>query len=307
MNPDFEKLSGLSFDEQWRRAWTIEIPTGQSEIGLDGLPLYPEGRPEIMKVYDIIPPVLTHRIPVMFIPGWTGTAEGFRRHIFGLARLGYRALGVTAVHGITPTEDMPEFPFAEVRKKSSTLWAMDAKELGQVDLVVHSEASLFTIMTARAHRERVRNIIMDSPAGLIGPDNWKRLLAGFTKDAYEQMVEDMRDPARRQFIRESYTCIQQAFNSWDNGRISIAEVQAILAMQIGQHLRELKRRGHGIIIIVRKDDRQFPLRLVQKIARPDMYDELIIANGHHREMFRQPERYVETLNEQLIRLEAKHP
>lgn len=305
MDPENLDFYSLSPEEQFKHPMVIEVPPTVPEMGLDGFPIESENRPDMIKVYDVVPFDRKHDTPVMFIPGWTGTAEGFKQNILELANLGWQTLGVTSVHGIKPTEGFPGAPEAEVRKMNALLMAIDKKELDQVDLVIHSEGALFSTLAATAHPEKLRNLVLDSPAGLIGPDNWKRLLGGFTHDAYDQLVADVTDKNRVGMIHDSFSSIWKALEGWESAGWTIAQVQAIIGMQIGELLKNLKRQGHGVVIMHHVDDHEFPMKRVQKIVTSEMVDGFLSLKGRHHEMLRQPKLYAQAIDHVLTALENK--
>lgn len=316
MVPEYEHYP-LSPEEQFAHPMEVIIPGAT-------------GHDEIMKVYDVIPLEPKSDVPVMMVPGWTGTAEGMRENILTMAeKYRRRTLIVDAPRGITPGKFPAGYPPVEARSGAALMKAIELKQLDHVDAVSHSKGGIFLVGAATVYPEKFRNLVLVSPPGLMGKDGWLRLLTSFSRDIYEQYSRLKHDPKGMTKLKQVFRQIIDALKT--DPDITISGVQAIIRSHLEPLLINLKEQGHGIIIISPIDDLEFPTkRMAGSVIRPGDEKNLAITKpgivtkdmvhglwsvsgfkdqqgnrvkGHHNIMFEQPEQFSGIIDQALTLLE----
>lgn len=210
-----------------------------------------------------------------------------KENVLTLAQYGRRIIIGSAPHGVE-TEPHEIYPAAEMRKTEALMQTLDYKGINHADAISHSEASLFMTMGAMIHKDRFRNFVLVSPAGLIGPDTFPRLSLDFTWDISGQTFKALfSDHSRIAKMWKAYTEFGASMGS---GPILTAqEINAMVTMHIEDILRDLKSRGHGISIIHTAHDKAFPMDRMQKIVDRTMVDGFVSVGGSHNELYLKPQ------------------
>lgn len=256
-----------------------------------------------IEIIDLIPPQLKTDVPAILVPGWSATAHVLKENVLTLAKLGRRVVVASAPHGVE-TKPHEIYPAAEMRKTEVLMQALDRKGIKQADAISHSEASLFMTMGAMIYRDRFRNFVLVSPAGLIGPDTFPRLAADFSKDISGQTIKALFDDHSR--IAKMWKAYTEFGKSIVAGPIlTTQEMNAIVTLRIEDILRELKSRGHGISIIHTAHDKAFPMDRMQKIVDTTMVDGFVSVGGSHNELYLKPQRMSEMIDRLFDAMEGK--
>lgn len=256
-----------------------------------------------IEIIDLIPPQLKTDVPAILVPGWSATAHVLKENVFTLAELGRRVIVASAPHGVD-TNTQKIYPEAEMRKTEALMQALDRKRIMRADAISHSEASLFMTMGAMIHRDRFRNFVLVSPAGLIGPDTFPRLATDFSKDIAGQTIKALFDDHSR--IAKMWKAYTEFGKSIVAGPIlTIQEMNAIVTFHIEEILRELKFRGHGISIIHTAHDKAFPMDRMQKIVDRTMVDGFVSVGGSHNELYLKPQGMSEMIDHLFDAMEKK--
>ncbi len=242
-----------------------------------------------IEVIDLWPPKIKTMVPLVMVPGWATATEVLRENAIALALLGRRIILPNSPHGLDiKPKKYVNYPLAELRKTAAILQAIEHKNLDQVDAVGHSEAGIFLTIAAIENSNKFRNLVLISPAGLIGKDKLPRLAAGFSHDIAGQTIRAfLQEPSRLGKIGTAYweamkIIIQDPQKTWQ-------EIMAMVNYQITDLLLELKQQGHGISIIHTTHDKTFPMKLIQKMVKSNMVDGLISIEGSHNELYLKPQ------------------
>jgi hypothetical protein len=259
---------------------------------------------EKLEIYDLQPPQTKTDIPLMIVPGWSATPIVLKENMITLAELGRRVIAVKSAHGIeTPADDA--YPLAELRKTAALMKGMENKQINQADAVSHSEAGIFMTIGAVENSDKFRNLVLVSPAGLIGRDTLPRLTKDFSLDIAGQMVKALFKKRERLGIisramwEATKAIIDSPKKTWE-------EIKAMVDFQIPELLAELKKDGHGISIVHGIDDKAFPIDRMKKIVTDKMVDQFLCVRGSHNEMYLDPTNFSKTLDLVLDEMEAKH-
>ncbi len=71
---------------------------------------------------------------------------------------------------------------------------LEEKGVEQLDIVAHSESALWTLIVATMHPEKIRNIVLVDPAGLIDEDTTARLATSFCLDIVQGVLNKEKLP-----------------------------------------------------------------------------------------------------------------
>lgn len=273
------------FEEQYNSPDVIEV--GKEEI----------------EVVDLNPPEKKTETPTILVPGWAATADVLKENALTLAKLGRRVVVASAVHGVE-TEPQEVYPDAEMRKTEALMQSLDHKGIERADAVSHSEGGMFMTIGAMEHNDRFRNLVLVSPAGLIGKDSWARLGPAFTRDISEQTIKALfQDRSRFGKMWKAYTEFGKA--TAQDPVQALREIQAMVDYRIEDLLREMKSRGHGVSIIHGVHDRAFPMERMQKIVDETMLDGFVSVKGSHNELYLKPHPMSELVDHLLDAMEKK--
>lgn len=269
-----------SSEEQFENREIIKI--GKDELG----------------IIDIHPEIEKTNIPVLIAPGWSATPNIFKKNILCLVKLNRRILCLDSIHGIE-VEKNEKYPYVELRKVNAIIKALEQKNIKKIDAVGHSEAGIYLSIAATLYPDKFRNIILINPAGMIGNDNVARLSVGFIKNLISQWTK----------LKNTKTSLKVLFESGKSiVSCPIKSIQQILAIsrtQIFELLRNLKKRGIGISIIHSIDDKVFPMKNVQKMAKRANINSSYFTDGTHNELFLDPEKYSKLIDKAISDLENK--
>ncbi|MBI3255669.1 MAG: alpha/beta hydrolase [Candidatus Andersenbacteria bacterium] len=278
--------SGYSahLEEQYNNSATVELYGGK------------------LHVVDVQPEQQKSEVPVFVAPGWAANAEVFKDNILGCASEGRRTLSLQNFHGIN-TENIDEYPNAELRKVAALMKTLDEKKIEKTDVIAHSEGALYTIIAARLYPERFRNIVLVAPAGMIGKDSVARLGVGFSHDVTRQAVNGVIDGEIRKPMLRAFRESGKAMAS--NPLESVKQVFAIAAAEIHTWLKELKDQGIGIAVIHGVDDKAFPMERVQEVARSEQMHGFYSVKGGHNDIYLKPKQFTALAENALSGLENR--
>lgn len=264
--------------------------TNPEELEIDG---------EKIKIIDLQPLKLKTKIPVAVVPGWSATAKVLKENIIGLAKTGRRVIAVSAPHGIK-TRRNKKYPLPELRKTAALLYTLDYKNLKKVDAVSHSEAAIFLTIAVKENPKKFRNLILVSPAGLIGRDNLFRLIERFLLNIAKQCARAIfLEPHRLKKISLSFSEGVKAI--FTEPRKTIREVKAIIRFKISDLLFELNKK-HGVCVIVGADDLLFPIAKIKEQLKEGIIDQFVVVPGSHNELYLGPENFTKLIDELLDKM-----
>ena len=245
-------------------------------------------------VYDVVPEKLKiFSIPVFICPGWVEVPLSWSKHIDRLVELDYRVIAFDAPHGLPiPTQPGPwghilGALFIERQKMATLIAIMNAMNIKQADLIGRSEGAMWALLTAHHHSERVRNIVLQNPAGLIGQDWIIPFLIRWRRDMRQTALNEENDPA-------PYAPVP-AWTVWAQSYLRTArEVIALMFANSRRQLCEARVNGHKVALITTDHDRLFPVELIRRHTEGLMntYSEL---RGSHTSFFCRPAEFADTL------------
>ncbi len=264
-----------------------------------------------VEAFDIRAEKLKTETPVFFGTGWSASRGVYEASILGVADRGRRVLSMFAPHGIDTDPDFGKgdktYAAAELRKAAAMLRTLEEKGVEQLDIVAHSESAIWTLIVATMHPEKIRNIVLLDPAGLIDEDTTVRLATSFCLDIVQGTLNKEKLPrpeVERSVKPGSPTDLFGALkNMIGNPMHSLKEVLALRDADIRDILESLKAQGKHIAIIQGARDAIFPMERMNKVVNTKQVDGFYSVYGAHNEINSNPEAYIHVIDHALDALE----
>ena len=265
-----------SVDNQFRRVEKFEVAGGTAEV------------------VDIHPPSPKSTVPVLLAPGWGCTIKTYETAIKTLAGCDRRVVAFNHPRignnmSATEAEIGKNYPTEQLRRALNIIGVLEQKGIEKTDVIAHSDGAVNTVIAATLYPEKFRNIVLFGPAGLMGKDNFIRLLIGFARQ--KEVTATALEEAKKYFA--------------ENPVRAITEGRDLANSQIHNMLYDLHNKGIGIVVISGIDDPAFPMKRMQKIVKTGMPDGFLSVRGAHGEIGAHPGLYMRAAEEMLTKLEAK--
>lgn len=295
-----------------------------------------------IEVYDVVPEELKTEIPTIVAPGWSANAEVFKDNMRELARRGRRSISVGNYHGIKNDQEAPpDIPNAEWRKIVALMGTIESKELDEVDVIAHSEGAIYTLLAAKMHPEKFRNIVLVDPAGFIEDDSTLKLSARFAKDVGIQYLRGalggkgyapalkrvgharmkqmgsqakMKLPRIAQVIKhlgpeptlkQSATAGHHAGRAFtENPVTALKQVFAISSQDMTETLDDLQKLGVNVSILHAASDKAFPIDKVKKATAGKVH-QFKTRPGSHNEIYLNAGKFTRAAERMLTSMEGK--
>jgi len=264
-----------------------------------------------VEVFDVQPEKIKTETPVFFGTGWSASRAIYEASLLGIAEKGRRVISTFAPHGIAIDSDFGEgdktYAASELRKAAAMLQTLEYKNIEQIDIIAHSEAAIWTLIVATMHPEKIRNIVLIDPAGLIDKDSFKRLAVDFCLDMVQETLNKEKLPRpniERSVQPGSMSDLFGAFkNVAGNPLRSLKEVLAISDSDIRSMLEDLKKQGKHIAIVQGVRDTVFPMERMNAVVNTKQTDGFYSVYGAHNEISSNPEAYTLVIDNALDGLE----
>lgn len=191
--------------------------------------------------------------PLLFAIGWGKMSESFKRN--GLEELAKerRILAFDHKREYAVENIEGHYSVENLQKALTILEAIEKKKIDTVDAIGHSEGGIDLIIAATVAPEKFRNLVLVSPAGMVGRDSFLDLLKRARSEG-----ENVRDKkAVAENIKNSLSYILK------NPKMALKETRAIAEADIYEGLKAAKKNGIGIALAFGVDDKIFPMDRVQ--------------------------------------------
>ena len=216
-----------------------------------------------------------------------------------------------APHGIDTDPDFgtgdKTYAAAELRKAAAMLRTLEEKGVEQMDIVAHSESAIWTLIVATMHPEKIRNVVLIDPAGLIDKDSTPRLATSFCLDIVQGALNKEKLPrpkVERGVQPGSPTDLFGALKNMAGDPMrSLKEVLALRDADIRDILENLKAQGKHIAIVQGARDVIFPMERMNKIVNTKQVDGFYSVYDAHNEINSNPEAYIHVIDHALDALE----
>lgn len=265
----------------------------------------------VVEAFDIAPEKLKTETPVFFGTGWSASRGVYEASILGIAEKGRRVLSMFAPHGVNTDPDFGKgdktYAAAELRKAAAMLHMLEEKGVEQLDIVAHSESAIWSLIVASMHPEKIRNIVLVDPAGLIDEDTTPRLAVSFARDIVQGALNNERNP-RPQIERSVHPgspvdLFGALRNMMGSPMQSLKEVLAIRDADIREILEDLKAQGKHISVVHGEQDVIFPMERMERVVNKEHVDGFYSVYGSHNEINNNPAPYIAVIDHALDALE----
>jgi len=292
--------------ETKRDAWFNEKWAHPKEIDVAG---------EKLGMYDISPEHQKSEVPVLIMDGWGSTPTVWKDNVETLVETGRRTICVNVKHGVESNieqpEDMEEIPEAELRRITAFMAALDASQVEKADVIAHSEGGLDALLAAYLYPDRFRNLVLVSPGGMIGADNFVKLSARFAYDTAKSHIQALRDGTLKKLLAIGNEVTPTVAKAPIR---SVKQIDAVARANVVHLLREVKERGVNIIVISGVDDKVFPTtRMAETISAEKeegediqkILDGFYSVKGAHAEFIVKAPQYTKVGEGAISALEAR--
>lgn len=249
-------------------------------------------------------------VPILVAPGFAATMDSFKPGMKVLMESERRVISLDHPRrgGIIPNsfnEEVEKYPNEELRKAHTILGLLEQKNIEKVDVVAHSEAAINVCIAAMLHPEKFRNIVLYSPAGLIGNDTLFRLIKGVM--THPKRPESMSTIPVTEAETEYLASTAKIGPDYQmaNPLRAAKEVLAISQTQIEDMLRYLREKGIHVVVIAAVDDTMFPMDKYQKNVGTSFVDGFLSVRGGYMQIQVHPELYMGAAESMLSALEEK--
>ncbi len=237
-----ELVQSASFEQQFSNKKTLHFKEGRIDV------------------VDIAPENLRDETPILLVPGWSETPQTYKTALKIIANEGRRVITVGYSRTGGKVEKDEEVPQAEARKSLLLSQVIEAKNLDQVDMLACSEGATNGLIVASAYPERIRNVVLFTPAGLTEKSNVAMLMARFMKLMVKEWPQVLASP--RKHSHYFTTAFETAKYIAKNPVRTLQEASAISSSDIHKMMQDLQRQGVMMSVIAAVDD---PLFAVNKI------------------------------------------
>ncbi len=309
MNESFSSLK-KSGGENENEAWLEEQFKNVETLDIEGHPL---------RIIDINPREAKSDVPVIIAPSYGSySPDGKKVNILEMARQNRRTLYVDEPRGIdrnNEKENGAEIEEFFLRQTEALIAALDAKEIAMADVVATSEGCMYAAVVAALYPERIRNLVLVDPGGMIGDDSFVKLCYRFITEGANEIRRDKKamSPEARKQARGGDSGFVKYLT--EDIKMSIQELRSMAKQQIRSLLKQAHKNGVGISIIHGVNDKVFPMKRVQEqtsrtaeekeLGEDLMVDGFYSVKGGHGEFLFDPERFTRIADEALTALEKK--
>ena len=243
-----------------------------------------------VKVYDIRPDlpeeIVRTLIPVVMVQGWLEVPESHRKHIEWLAAHGYRVISIDTPHGLPLSVRASAGEYViELQKAETFVAVMEAMGISRYDLIGRSEGAIVALLIARHYRARVRNVVLENPAGVIGKDRLHFFFGRWLFDKRQSLLNEEGDPKPYAPVPAGSVYKRKRWRS-------IKALWAVIHSDMREALIANKQSGIKTAIIYTKGDQLFPPWLI-KNNTCGLADWRYLLDGSHTSYFSHHEKFAQ--------------
>lgn len=261
-----------TFDEQFQAVQTIESRGGH--IG----------------VVEVMPANLPEgEVPIVMAGGWTEGPAAFKDTMEELYERGRWVIAVDhPTHGNT-VEARDDHPEVKLFKAANYEDVLEAKGIEQADVIAHSAGAGDAVVWATLS-DRVRNLVLTNPEGMIGTDSFPRLIARFSPKMARSIGVSAVNKAAWRALKSGGKNVfgrpAKVKRAWD-------EAVAISRANSKDAVTSLRAAGHKIGVLQSNADPVFPAKRIaanmdldqidgyaSNVRKRAGHDELLIEAGH---------------------------
>ena len=254
-----------------------------------------------IEIVDVIPEKEKTEVPVLFAPGWGTTPKTLEDVQLALAGKERRVISLSHPRIGGEIKGKENYPPEELRKAASILNVINERGGDQFDIVGYSEGGINSILAAKMAPDKIRNIILLNPGGIVNKDNFLKLSGRFLGGVLNLVKEEMMEgkKVKNTLFTESLKYITK------NPARALKEVGEMAETDIKDILRDLREKGIGISIIHGADDSVFSMDDFQRDLKKESVDGFYSVKGDHWESLKEPDKYMALVDQALTDLEDK--
>jgi pimeloyl-ACP methyl ester carboxylesterase len=216
-------------------------------------------------VVEVIPRRRGDPVPLVFIPGWGQTARTYAIPLRTFAERGRYVVSLFRPARGRPIVGESDFPREEVRKAQGLIGVLARLRQEQVDLVAHSEGALSAVLATALYPQRVRNLVLVDPAGLIVRDRWYRLAGRFGQMILQCTIEAATNAAERRAL--VWAMLNPTVYAVTHPLRALAQIAALTRWHSLDLLVGLRDSDVGVVVITGVDNRVFPINRAGPLVR----------------------------------------
>jgi pimeloyl-ACP methyl ester carboxylesterase len=253
---------------------------------------------------EILPRARRDPVPLVFLPGWGQTARTYAIPLRTFAERGRYVVSLFRPARGRPIVGQTDLPQEEVRKAQALIGALSRMRLERVDLVAHSEGALAAVIATTLYPQRVRNLILVDPAGLIAHDRWYRLAGRFGQMIVQCTVEAATNRDERRALL--WAMVNPTVYALTHPLRALAQVGALARWHSLDLLQTLRDSEVGVVVITGVDNRVFPIDQAGPLVREGvlLVDGFHAVRGGHAKLLGDA-RYAEAVLNAIDRLNAR--
>lgn len=243
---------------------------------------------------DFSPERLTDSTPVLFAQGWGASINTYQKTLREFANQGRRIIMINYPKFVANFESQDRYPAVELTKSQLLLELLERIKVEKVDLVTHSEGSIYGALAIFFKSDSFRNVVFVNPTGLAKNTSIPRL----AKSSATMLLEGIKR------IKKDSSTFQAYFRSGiehvkylTNGPIAaIKEIQAIVEDDATETVKRVRKLGHKVAIIHTVDDPLFPVLEVSSSLPEKSVEGFLSVRGNHNEIYVKPKPMVKAIS-----------
>lgn len=214
------------------------------------------------KFVDIKPASLSDVSPLLIIPGWSITIDTQKQLLEDLHNAGKRTLSLEFPRFGGKVLEQEDAPREVLRQAEIISELIKSCVEDKVDIVAQSMGAVDLIAAVKLYPElvdRIGNVVLVSPAGITGNDNFFKLVARFGPHLGQNVVTALRSSSSREnilrMVKESSIYIAK-----NPLRAVVGEAIAIAGSDMYEGLRDFQDAGIKVGIIQAENDKLTPAK-----------------------------------------------
>jgi pimeloyl-ACP methyl ester carboxylesterase len=224
---------------------------------------------------EILPRARRDPVPLVFLPGWGQTARTYALPLRTFAARGRYVVSMFQPARGRPIVGQSDLPPEEVRKAQGVIGVLARLRQERVDLVAHSEGALAAVIATALYPQRVRNLVLVDPAGLIVRDRWYRLAGRFGQMIVQCTLEAATNADERRAL--VWAMLNPTVYALTHPLRALAQIGALTRWHSLDLLRGLRDSEVGVVMITGVDNRVFPIDQ----AGPLVHEGVSLVDGFH--------------------------
>lgn len=279
---DFFFNKNRKFDEAYEKA------RSEAEILLEKYDFIEEDN-----IVEINPVKPKEDVPIFVSPGWGVTPKSQKEALESIVGEGRKVLTVSFSREKKIKQSGIDIPVVELQKALSIVEALNKKGISKVDAIGHSEGAIVLAIAALYFPEKIRNIVLISPAGTVENDSPSELVKRFVVNEGIKEFSKNRDAKKDSLFEYLSEIFKYGIK---NPGLSYEEILACANANIFELTKQLKRKGVKVGFICGSDDEVFPLKEVNKRANKENFDYFISTEGDHGSFIFNKEHVLSAIN-----------